>query len=155
MVLGMAKGYVEFDGFDPRTEETATFRLSRDLCDRFARYAPAWKMADVFCVKSIVQRPEVAFIGLRTIDDQFREFLKEQRIHVDEPDPNGLCLAGRPAARRAADGRMVDPPHGKTFAVFVDPALTIMDWDWMETDSDGVSPIASIRRFGKRIWPKT
>jgi len=148
----MAKGFVEFSGLDPRTGETGTFRLARAEIDRVRRYAPERKGLDLYCVREIVRNPQVAFQGVRAVDDRFGERVQS----VELPDAEGLCLAGVPGSRVAPAGGTERPPPGFTFTVFTDRRLTVWGWYWIESDrSNPACPIGWEQRFDRRIWPKT
>ncbi len=151
----MDRGYVKFDGFDPRSAKEATFRLPRPLVDRVSRYAPAPKLADLYCVRMVAEEPAVAFRGIRRIDEELARQLRNLDIVIEIPDADGLCLAGVPRRRRTPEGDLIEPPAGRTFALFLDRRLTVMDWDWLEADADLVSPTGWEDRFDEKIWPRS
>jgi hypothetical protein len=148
-------GYVDFDAFDPTTRERVTLRLPLNLVSKISRYAPAFKLMDLWCVKAVTENPAAVYKGLRTLDDNVRDLLGDRREYVEEPDPEGLCFVGVPRSRHFPDGRVGKPPEGMTFAVFVSGERKVMDWDWLATDSDLVSPIGSAERFQTELWRKS
>ena len=78
----MSKGYHEFKGFDPRIPGDGVFRLSLTMLENVSRYAPEAKLKNLYCVKAIIEKPAVAFQGLRTIDERFGD----SREYVAVPD---------------------------------------------------------------------
>ena len=148
----MAKGFAEFFGFDPLTGQNAEFRLQIPIVERFARYSPGHKLDDLYCVKDIVESPQVAFRGLRTVDAAFGD----PREYVSVPDETGLCFAGIPsgAALHRSDARG-EVAAGRVFAVFMDGRRWISDWDWIRADPEYPSrPIGWERRFRELIWSR-
>jgi len=101
-------------------------------------------------VKEVVERPMVAFRGLRTVDARFgdpREFVKI-------PDPEGLCLCA--TLPSGVIVKMGDDPReceGFTFCVFVDKELKLQDWSWVRASRfDAHHPIGWKERFVEKIW---
>jgi|GEM_PF-5876705 len=141
---------MEFEGFDPRTQEPSVFRLDMSMIDRAQRYEPEIKLLNLHCVRQIVEQPTVAFKGLRTVDAQ----LGDPRQYVQLPDPDALCLAGIPGYRVLPDGSKARAPEGYTFAVFTDRRLVVFDWDWIISDPQTAAfPTHWQTRFGEKIWP--
>ena len=141
---------MEFEGFDPRTQEPSVFRLDMSMIDRAQRYEPEIKLLNLHCVRQIVEQPTVAFKGLRTVDAQ----LGDPRQYVQLPDPDALCLAGIPGYRVLPDGSKARAPEGYTFAVFTDRRLVVFDWDWIISDPETAAfPTHWQTRFGEKIWP--
>ena len=148
----MSKGFTEFEGFDPRSRQMGVFRLVMDEIDRISRYQPSQKLHDLHCVSEIIGSPQVAFQGLRTVDDKFGD----KRQYVELPESDGLCIAGIPSRRILADGNIVRPHEGYTFAIFTDSRLTVKDWDWIRNDIEYPHrPIGWSQRFNELIWSKS
>lgn len=152
----VTKGIQEFEGFDPRTKELATFRLVLADLEKISRYAPSSKLTQLYCVEHIATKPSVAFEGLRTVDAKFGD----PREYVTVPDPDGLCLCGLPPSHvvcRSQEGQDTKPDRtGQTFCVFVDSEFIIRDWDWIVASQEySDRPQGWANRFDRLIWSKS
>lgn len=144
----MVRGFIEFEGFDPRSESSGVYRISRSMIDLISRRASESKLNALYCVKNVVENPKVAFRGLRTVDEAFGD----PRTFVQEPDSDGLCVASIPQGKAIQRGGQFGK-EGFTFAVFVDARLTVLDWDWIRADRDYPHrPIGWGERFDELIW---
>ena len=90
------------------------------LIDDISRYEPERKYCDLYFVEAIVDKPAVAFQGIRFVDDS----IVDRRNFLELPSPDGLCLAGVPKSRTIREDIVVPPPPGMTFAVYLKSTLS-------------------------------